>query len=95
MAGMLLSGMKSYAVDAFTSQLPTLVETAQPQIEDALRKSLRTMRTKNPQSSKIFADNWAKLNTAVQQELGPSPPIFGGVKKRTRKALVRRRSKHV
>lgn len=91
---MLLTGMKSYAVDALTSQLPKLVETAQPQIESALRKSLRDMRAKHPKSAQIFATNWAKLNAAVQQELGaPQPSFFGGGKKRTRKVSTRRSKK--
>lgn len=89
-----LAGMKSYAVDALTSQLPTLVETAQPQIESALRKSLRDMRAKHPKSAQIFATNWAKLNNAVQQELAsPQSSFFGSGKKRTRKASTRRSKK--
>ena len=94
MAGVFLNGMKSYAVDALTSQLPALIETAQPQIEEALRKSLRTMRAKRPESTKVFAENWAKLNTAVQEEVGTSrvSSIFGGAKKRTRKTIKRRRN---
>jgi hypothetical protein len=92
MAGLFLTGVKSYAVDALTSQLPTLVETAQPQIESALRKSLRTMRAKHPKSAQIFAANWAKLNIAVQEEL-TKPASFFGSGKRTRKTIKRRKQR--
>jgi hypothetical protein len=92
MAALFLNGLKSYGVDALTSQLPTLVETAQPQIESALRKSLRTMRAKHPKSAQIFAANWAKLNTAVQEEL-TKPASFFGSGKRTRKTIKRRKQR--
>ena len=92
MAGVFLNGLKSYGVDALTSQLPTLVETALPQIETALRKSLRTMRAKNPKSAQVFAANWAKLNTAVQEEL-TKPASFFGSGKRTRKTMKRRKQR--
>jgi hypothetical protein len=92
MAGVFLTRVKSYAVDALTSQLPTLVETAQPEIESALRKSLKTMRAKRPERARIFAANWAKLNNAVQEEL-TKPASFFGSGKRTRKTIKRRKQR--
>jgi hypothetical protein len=98
MAGLIAKfgvGMKDYAVDAVVSQLPGLIETAAPQIELGLRKSLRDIRTKHPKNAQVFLQNWTRLNAAVQQELAPAAPtsssFFGA--KRTRKALRRRPSK--
>ena len=101
MAGLLAKmsvGMKQYAIDASVMQMLGLVETAEPQIESVLRKSLRDMRAKHPQTAQVFLTNWTKINTAVQQELAAPQSFFGSGnfgsgKKRTRKASTRRSKK--
>jgi hypothetical protein len=86
--------MKKYAMDTMLAQLPGLIETAEPQIEAALRRSLQDIRTNRPQSAQIFLTNWKKINKAVQEELPSAaqpPSFFGNGVKRTRKTAKRRK----
>lgn len=71
--------MGSFMLNTVTSQLPKLVETYEPQIENTLRTTLRNMKAKYPNEANLFLTNWTKLNKAVQEELAP----VGGRKKRT------------
>lgn len=89
-----MDNAKKYATDTMLAQLPGLIETAEPQIEAALRRSLQDLRTNRPQSAQIFLTNWKKINKAVQEELPSAaqpPSFFGNGVKRTRKTAKRRK----
>ena len=76
--------------------LPTLIQTAEPQIEAAV---VRAMSGMTPDKKQLFSSNLNKLNTVVQRETTtpsisatPSPTPMGGKKRRGRK--TRRVTKH-
>ena len=73
-----LSGLKSQIM----TMLPKLIETAEPQLEIELRKSLQQIKITNPNEAQLFLTNWKKLNNVVQSELVSSQA--GGKKKRTK-----------
>lgn len=80
----LLSGLKTQAM----TMIPQLIETAEPQIEVQLRKTLQQIKATNPKESQLFLTNWKKLDKVVQQELVDNPlplPTLGGKKKKTQK----------
>lgn len=72
--------MANLVLNTLKTQLPFLVEKYEPEIENKLRESLRTIKASRPQESQLFLSNWVKLNKAVQEELGSTPT--GGRKKR-------------
>ena len=74
--------MAAFLLSSLKSQLPSLVEKYEPQLETGLRDVLRSMKQKHPEESGIFLANWKKLNNAVQQELGATG---GRGRKRTRR----------
>lgn len=76
--------MAAVVLNTIKSQLPMLVEKFEPEIERKLRESLRSIKASRPEESQLFLTNWAKLNNAVQQELGSSATM-GGRKRKTRK----------
>lgn len=65
------------------AMLPKLIETAEPQIEQQLRTSLRSIKATKPAESDIFLANWKKLDKAVRDEL--DVPAVGAKRRRTRK----------
>jgi hypothetical protein len=74
------------------SQLPTLIEKSEPQLESALRAAIQKMAP-YPEQAKMFHDNWNKLNTVVDSELSKittAPPPVGG--KRTKSSKKTRRN---
>ena len=70
--------------EAFVSQITTLIEYSEPQIETALRNQMRKM---SPQQASMFLQNWRKLDAVVQQELGQRS--YGG-KRKTRRRKSRK-----
>jgi hypothetical protein len=74
--------MAAFLLSSLKSQLPSLVERYEPQLETGIRDILRTMKQKHPEESNVFLTNWNKLNNAVQQELGATG---GRRRKRTRR----------
>ena len=68
------------------SQLPSLIEKSEPQLESALRTAIQKMSA-YPAEAKMFQDNWSKLNTVVREELSKisSPPTAGKRKKTPKK----------
>ncbi len=87
MAG-LFSGLKTQAM----AMLPQLVQTAGPQIEEAIKTGIGKM---NPQQQQLFLTNWKKLDTVVQttisQPVQAAPVVpAAGKRKRTRKLKHRK-----
>jgi hypothetical protein len=71
------------ALSLLKNQLPSLIEKFEPEIEKALRDTLRSVKTSNPSESALFYQNWKKLNSAIEEELGsptaePVPVMTGG-----------------
>jgi hypothetical protein len=60
------------ALSFLNSQLPSLIEKFEPDIEKALRNTLRSIKISNPSEATLFYTNWKKLNMAIEEELGPS-----------------------
>ena len=77
----LFSGLTKQA----TAMLPSLIQNAEPQIEQQLRTSLRGIKATKPAESQIFLTNWKKLDKAVREELGAPSPVMGAKRRRTRK----------
>ena len=78
------------ALSFLNSQLPSLIEKFEPEIEKALRSTLKSVKASNPQESDLFYANWKRLNKAIDEELGspaptdvpapaPAPAMAGGV----------------
>lgn len=82
------------------AQLPGLIEKSEPALESALINAIQTMP---PPRVRMFAQNLAKLNSAVQKAAQPSPnavpvtvpaPVpMGG--KRTKSSKKTRRTKRI
>jgi len=73
------------------SQLPTLIEKSEPQIESALRSAIQKMAT-YPAEAKMFHDNWSRLNTVVEDELSKITRVPSVAGKRTKSSKKTRRS---
>lgn len=90
MAGF-LSGLKTQAM----AMVPQLIETAEPQISQAIKTALEKM---NPSQKQTFLTNWNKLDTVVKTTLSqpvPATPVApvapaAGKRKRTRKLKHRK-----
>lgn len=74
------------ALSFVTGQLPGLIEKYEPMIESNLVTALTKLKTEHPDQSKIFLDNWRKLNKVVEKVL--APPSAG--RKRTIKRKQRK-----
>lgn len=72
------------------SQLPGLIESSEPQIENALRSAIQKMAA-HPNEAMLFHTNWKKLNGVVEDELSKIVPSQGG--KRTKTSKRRRHTK--
>ena len=87
MAG-LLSGLKTQAM----AMVPQLIETAEPQISQAIKTALQKMNSSQQQT---FLTNWNKLDTVVKTTLSQpvaTTPVTpsAGKRKRTRKLKHRK-----
>jgi len=69
-----------------SSQLPGLIEKYEPTIESNLITALTTLKESDPANSKLFLDNWRKLNAVVEKVLVPK----SAGKKRTRRRKYRK-----
>lgn len=76
------------------SQLPTLIEKSEPQLESALRTAIQKMAP-YPAEARMFHDNWEKLNIVVEDELSkittPAPMTAGKRKKLSKKTRRNKR----
>ena len=83
-----LSGLKDQAL----KMIPQLIQTAEPQISEAIKTGLQKM---NPTQQQTFLMNWKKLDNVVQTTLSqpvqaaPVAPA-AGKRKRTRKLKHRK-----
>jgi hypothetical protein len=66
--------MSSWILSTVTSQLPSLIEKYQPAIEKSLRLNLLKLKVSSPDQADLFYQNWKKLNIAVDETLGGTPP---------------------
>lgn len=71
------------ALSLFKSQLPSLIEKFEPELEKALRDTLRAVKASNPSEAQLFLTNWKKLDAAIKAELespAPAPvaPVMTG-----------------
>jgi hypothetical protein len=69
-----------------TAQLPGLIEKYEPEIEANLTSALSKLKEADPVNSKLFLDNWRKLDVVVERVLGSK----SAGKKRTRKRKNRK-----
>jgi hypothetical protein len=66
-----------FVLNAVQSQLTTLIEKYEPQLETSLRNTLTNIKQSNPNEAALFLQQWTKLNNAVQETLGQ--PTMGGM----------------
>lgn len=94
--------MASFVLNKVISQLPTIVEKYEPELENGLRNGLKTLKTDHPDEARIFLANWLKINKAVQQELmvysrGANPsrlaPLQIAASRRVKRTRTRRHRK--
>jgi hypothetical protein len=67
--------------DEAIKQIPRLIEENEPKVEASLVRILGTLKVQHPDEAQLFLQNWRKLNTVVEQQLGSA----GGRRKRTRR----------
>jgi hypothetical protein len=72
------------ALSFLNSQLPSLIEKFEPEIEKALRSTLKSVKASNPREADLFYTNWKRLSKAIDEELGSPAPtsvpaMAGGV----------------
>lgn len=67
------------ALNLLKSQIIPLVEKFEPELQSILIKTLQSVKTSNPAEAELFYTNWKLLNTAIEQELGPSAMTGGEV----------------
>jgi len=65
----------SFLIGSIKNQLPSLIEKFEPEIEEGLRNTLRSVKSSNPTEAELFYTNWKKLNAAIEQELGTPAPL--------------------
>ena len=65
------------------SNVPTMIEQSEAQVESAIRSHMRLM---TPEKRAVFLQNWKMLDTAVKQESG----IATGGRRKTRRRKNRK-----
>ena len=81
-----MAGLLGTITNSLQSQIPKLVESAEPQLEASLIQMIKDVKQKDPVQAKLFFTNWNKLNTAVQTAFSSS----GGRRKRTQRKYKHR-----
>lgn len=59
-------------------QIFNFIQTQQPKIEAMIVEQMTKVKNSNPNSFKMFVDNWRKLNGAIERTAAAPPPAAGG-----------------